>query len=182
MNEEEKQDRINKRAYYRKHGASILLILLRGKWKKFRYDLLRRNKWGTAWWLTVKAFRNAEKPVLNVGCGNTRYGDWNIDIEHTGFEDQICDAEHLPFKDKQYKTAIAAHCLEHCENPKAALLELHRVAEKVIFIQPHWLWGWMSPHHKWVYFRDGRAGRYFAEKVSSPNRVWCEGWWLRIRK
>jgi len=113
------------------------------------------------------------KPMLNVGAGTagtalfgaTTYGDVNCDI---GNQDSCdvnpqachCDITDMSqFPDKHFGSVLASHVVEHVVDYKAALAELHRVADKVFIITPSWwaLHTWLYPDHKW-YFPDGHGG------------------------
>ena len=108
------------------------------------------------------------KPVLNVGAGTPRsslrvaligpttWGDVNCDIaanETSCGSDRVCycDATKLPYPDKTFGAIIASHVLEHLRDPKAAVAEWDRVAERSFIIVPKW-WAahtWAHPGHRW---------------------------------
>lgn len=135
--------------------------------------MAKSSKYGRAARL---AGQQCGKPVLNVGSGTpgsslrsmlfgpTRYGDVNCDLnEEPGWrlEDGSwigqCDILDLPFADKQFGAAVATHVVEHVDDPEAAMAELHRVADHVFALTPHWSapHTWLHPGHK--FYRDKRG-------------------------
>lgn len=114
------------------------------------------------------------KPILNVGAGlpqsslraqilgPTLWGDINTDIaasrEAPCPKNSVCyaDAHHLPYPDKYFSAAFAAHVIEHVTNPVQAIHELNRVADRVYLYQPAW-WAphtWLYTDHKWYITRE----------------------------
>jgi len=96
------------------------------------------------------------KPMINVGCGETDWGDVNVDNtpqKVKGFI-QLDVNKRMPFKDKQFGSLLASHVLEHLEDPDAALDEWHRIADRVYVLVPSpWnAWSWLTPEHKWLFF------------------------------
>lgn len=73
------------------------------------------------------------------------------DITYGGIDFE-CD--QLPFKDNSIDDAVCSHTLEHIENTKHFLNELHRVIKqgnKIKFIVPYGLWeGAQKPVHKQI--------------------------------
>jgi SAM-dependent methyltransferase len=95
------------------------------------------------------------KPMINIGCGETDWGDVNVDIvprNVKGFM-QLDVSKPMPFKDKEFGSALASHILEHLEDPDSALAEWHRIADRVYVLVPSlWnAWSWLTPEHKWVF-------------------------------
>jgi predicted SAM-dependent methyltransferase len=78
---------------------------------------------------------------LDVGCGERKRGDINVDIKEEVKPDIVCDIHFLPFKNKQFDTVYCYHVLEHKGvNPIKAIKELQRVCKGRLEIQvPHWL-------------------------------------------
>lgn len=91
----------------------------------------------------ARAFADSlKKPVLNVGCGNNprEIGDVNVDLlkpEECILPNYIqANVYNLPFRDKQFGSAVASHLLEHVDDPKKMLAELSRVADRVFIAVP----------------------------------------------
>jgi hypothetical protein len=55
-------------------------------------------------------------------------------VRSKGLEVLQCDAEHLPFKACSFDHILYFEILEHLKNPIGALAELHRVAERSVFV------------------------------------------------
>lgn len=78
-----------------------------------------------------------KKPLLNVGSGNNpaQVGDVNVDIfsPDKSIMPNYCQAsiDNLPFQDKTFGAVTAFHIIEHVGDPKAALAELNRVADRI---------------------------------------------------
>ena len=85
---------------------------------------------------------SVNKPLLNIGAGNNpaQIGDINVDIFPT--EESIlpnyqqASADSLPFPDKTFGAATAFHVVEHLDDPKAALSEMNRVADRTYVSVP----------------------------------------------
>lgn len=111
------------------------------------------------------------KPLLNVGAGTPDSSlrvallgppvpdAVNVDVAGNGRNGAVYgDAHALPYPDKVFGAALASHVLEHCADPRRAIRELQRVADRVYVVWPSW-WAphtWLHPGHRW--YRDG-AGR-----------------------
>lgn len=89
-----------------------------------------------------------ERPVLNLGCGTTRYGGnvVNLDLSHFPGVDVCGDAERLPFRDEAFRGVLARGLLEHVRLAERARAELWRVLAadgflyvEVPFLQPYHL-------------------------------------------
>jgi len=94
------------------------------------------------------------KRVLNAGCGSLPpYGDVNLDIERRSVPNFVQgNIEHMPFSDKEFGACVVSHVLEHTDDPRKALSECRRVADRVWVINPP-LWDvgtWLTPTHKWL--------------------------------
>jgi len=100
------------------------------------------------------------KPLLNVGCGNNpmQIGDVNVDIfppsEAILPNYQQADITSMPFTDKQFGCVVAFHVLEHVEDPRAALAEINRVADRVYASvpAPFDFSTDTSPDHKYTFY------------------------------
>ena len=71
---------------------------------------------------------------------------------------------------------IASPVLEHFEDPDAALVELHRVADEVFVITPHWAapHTWLHPNHLWYRRGDGSFMRLRSQR--NPNALGGLSW------
>lgn len=98
--------------------------------------------------------------VLEVGSGGNPYLRSNILLDKYIESSQrhfqplivdrpcfICDAQRLPFKDKVFDFVIAAHILEHVENPDQFLSELQRVAKSGYIEVPNVVFERLNPYH-----------------------------------
>lgn len=73
---------------------------------------------------------NAER-ILNVGCGETKFGTDFVDLYPQREEVKKADIENekLPYQDNTFDL-VFSHCLfEHLENPGTALEEMKRVTK-----------------------------------------------------
>lgn len=129
------------------------------------------------------------KPLLNVGAGTrdtslraaffgpTLWGDVNVDVAGFGHHGpggvSYGDVHALPFSDKAFGAAIASHVIEHVDDPRRALCELHRVADEVYIVTPRW-WAphtWLHPDHQWFRRPDG-AFEPLWRRPDRPQRRW----------
>ncbi|MEM5835084.1 MAG: methyltransferase domain-containing protein [Candidatus Aenigmatarchaeota archaeon] len=72
------------------------------------------------------------KKILNVGCGNEKYGTHFVDLYPTRKEVIKCDVdkEKLPFPDEYFDIVYSKNLLEHLRNPGFAIEEMFRVLKK----------------------------------------------------
>ena len=101
------------------------------------------------------------KPILNYGCGETGFGDVNVDIEERAVPNFMLiepSPAPLPFPTKAFGAVVCCHVAEHVPDPVKLDEELRRVAEKVFYVIPNpiFIWTWLWPDHLWVHMR----GRY----------------------
>ena len=98
--------------------------------------------------------------VLEVGSGGNPYFRSNILLDKYIETSQrhfkpltvdrpcfICDALCLPFRNKVFDFVIAAHVLEHVENPVQFLSELQRVAKAGYIEVPNVVFERLNPYH-----------------------------------
>jgi SAM-dependent methyltransferase len=109
--------------------------------------------------------------ILDVGCGNIKRGDINIDLGFVTDEvlqegkpiriypDMLASGDYLPFIDNCFETVIAFHVIEHSNTPLKFLKELLRVSSRDVFIR--------VPH------KDGRIAT-MPYHVSLFNEQWFE--------
>lgn len=115
----------------------------------------------------------AGQRVLEVGPGSRRFwprANVVLDIEHRGASDlppgakfvQGSVEEMRDFADGEFDYALAAHVLEHVEDPDAALSELTRVATAGTIECPHpfkeLLFGFEEADHKWLVWPGAFVG------------------------
>jgi SAM-dependent methyltransferase len=132
-----------------------------------------------------EASKLSGKPLLNLSCGHTSYGDINADIierEVPNFQ-LIEPNAPLPFADKQFAAVYSAHTLEHVENPNALMDELERVADLVLVVLPPiWYFYTWNPAHKWIPLnqsgRDFMDNPFFNKEYSESRNDKFAGNWL----
>jgi len=107
-----------------------------------------------------------------VGAGHRPYPHSDVLVDKYLADDQregrlrpgnrpliVCGIENLPFADRAFAYAIAAHVVEHVADPGAALSELARVAPAGYIETPSALMEMIEPHrdyHLWSVLRRGR--------------------------
>lgn len=104
---------------------------------------------------------SVNKPLLNYGCEGTSFGDVNVDIEERpvpNFRLIEPSPAPMPFSPKSFGAAVCSHVIEHVPDPRALIMDLERVSDRVFLILPSplFLWTWLWPDHRWVFIR-GRA-------------------------
>ena len=144
-----------------------------------RNILLGLTAWEFYWWWQLKRERRslyaaarsearaAGGSLLVVGapdgdypCGEAEHGDVLLDLR----DSDECpntfvagNVENLPFEDGSFSVVYVSHVMEHVCDPRAAILEVHRVARDSVYIAypPWWaLWVWLVPGHTWMLFED----------------------------
>ncbi len=126
---------------YRKHTAKS--PLQRYLLNRFLLDLVRQAR------------IISPKSILDVGCGEgfilerlyrANIGEKNIGIdflekaveigkkERPHLDLRVGDIYKIPFKDNSFDLVICSEVLEHLQDPKKALSELHRVTKKYIIL------------------------------------------------
>ncbi len=93
---------------------------------------------------------------LNISCGDTDGGGVNADVVERDVRNFVLvdDIYRLPFRDKQFESAVCSHTMEHVDDPERFFSELSRVADDVtVFLPP--LWDFFSmlafQEHKWQF-------------------------------
>jgi SAM-dependent methyltransferase len=95
--------------------------------------------------------------VLNVGCGNSRYGTHFIDLYPQRDDVIKCDIEKqkIPFPDGFFDEVYSENIFEHMKNPNAALLKMLRVLKRggkiTVITDNASFWGWHTPISKTHY-------------------------------
>lgn len=117
---------------------------------------------------------NAEEPILDVGCGDSKY--FNEDVKYIGVDNKIesedmvedrperfilADGIELPFSENEFQTVILAEVLEHVDNPIAVMMEAKRVSKQKILITVPDEYRWLPQaepgeheEHKRIYTGD----------------------------
>jgi len=80
-------------------------------------------------------------PSLNLGCGNFKIGDVNVDIDKKYNPDIVWDLNKFPypFREREYRSILLHHSLEHLNNPGKVLNECKRILKeegKIIIVVP----------------------------------------------
>ena len=93
---------------------------------------------------------------LNISCGDTDAGGVNADVAARDVNNFVLvdDVYHLPFGDKQFKSVVSSHTIEHVEDPDRFYGELSRVSgEVVLFVPPVWdIFSLLAfREHKWQF-------------------------------
>jgi hypothetical protein len=86
-----------------------------------------------------KIIFNSKKWELNICCGKTDGGGVNADIyKHKDVPNfvKLNDIYTLPFRDKEFKTVLCSHTMEHVDDPTEFFKELERVGEEVTLVLP----------------------------------------------
>lgn len=69
--------------------------------------------------------------ILNLGCGNQKYGDVRVDIHKTSTVNIVADLEtSLPFRDEIFDIVYSRCVFEHLRNPSIFLREIIHVLKK----------------------------------------------------
>lgn len=98
--------------------------------------------------------------VLDVGCGAKPYFPFfkekaemyiGVDMDSTLNADIVCVAENLPFKDENFDAIISTQVLEHVDDPKKVIEELHRVLRRggLLILSTHGIWFKHAPQDYW---------------------------------
>jgi SAM-dependent methyltransferase len=76
-----------------------------------------------------KEIKNKNLIALNLGSGNSDFGDALINVDLLPYEnvDVICDIENMPFKDNSVDYIINIAVLEHVPNPQKVISEIYRI-------------------------------------------------------
>lgn len=64
---------------------------------------------------------------LNVGAGDSRWGDVRLDVSRTDGVHVVGDMHALPFEDDRFSEVLLDNVLEHSPDTTGALAEIHRV-------------------------------------------------------
>lgn len=139
---------------------------------------------------TARMFRNeSDKPMLNISCGKTNFGDINADVVPQNVPNFVLYTPDtkLPFKDKNFSVAFSSHTAEHVKNPIEFIRELYRVADRVIIAVP-FLFSrqFLNPTHRWIML-DQTGVNYIPSpfysveivKLANENNLWRSNFWVK---
>lgn len=96
----------------------------------------------------------------------------------------ICDICALPFINEAFDYVVAAHILEHVENPIIACLELQRVAKSGYIETPTLmkdaLFSWAKGMHKWHLLLQGNRLFFFEYTDRTSEGIRSLAWYQII--
>jgi len=105
--------------------------------------------------------------VLDIGCGQKPYYPFfagrvkayvGVDIQYWPDLDCLARAEDLPFKEETFDLILSTQTLEHMENPKKVVEEMHRICKTdgTLFISLPFLWEIHNyPNDYWRFSEGG---------------------------
>lgn len=134
--------------------SEVVLVILGTEFVGTLYEHYDRR---VVWKMAREYADKVGKPMLNVGCGQDPnfMGDYNLDIAENRIMPNFIRASvyEIPFPDKYFGSVLCSHVLEHLDDPKKALEEMTRVADRVYVVVPvaFKLSTWLHPEHKWVF-------------------------------
>ncbi|MDO8624211.1 MAG: methyltransferase domain-containing protein [bacterium] len=138
-------------------GVTLLRIVNIFEYQYLKNKIFRRQKWD-----------------LNICSGKTNGGGVNADIVEYGELPNfvlLTDIYHLPFTDKQFKTVLCSHTLEHVDDPDAFFKELQRVGEEVVVVLPP-VWDIGAAlnffEHKWIFLCVRTEHRTLPKRIRLP--------------
>jgi len=132
--------------------------------------------------------------VLDIGSGGDPFPEATVLADRhleptshrcTKFESQgkpvvICDIHTLPFADHAFDYVIAAHILEHVDDPIQACRELQRVARRGFIETPALLkdalFAWAKGMHKWHVVGIGNRLVFFEYNQRQLEGIRCNAW------
>jgi len=96
----------------------------------------------------------------------------------------ICDICNLPFIDGAFDYVVAAHVLEHVDDPIKACLELQRVAKSGFIETPTLmkdaLFSWAKGMHKWHLLSQGNRLFFFEYTDRTSEGIRSSAWFNTI--
>jgi hypothetical protein len=121
-----------------------------------------------------KKILKSKKWDLNICCGKTDGGGINADIyKHTDVPNfaLVKSIYKLPFSDKEFKTVICSHTMEHVDKPYDFFKELERIGEDVTVVIPP-LYDLSAVfnifEHKWIFLSFRKKHRNLPKHIKLP--------------
>jgi ubiquinone/menaquinone biosynthesis C-methylase UbiE len=108
-----------------------------------------------------KELKNKTKlKILDVGCGTKPYLPFfkekaemyvGVDMSSALNADAVCVAENLPFANESFDVIISTQALEHVDDPKKVIEEMHRVLKRegLLILSTHGIWFKHAPQDYW---------------------------------
>ena len=98
--------------------------------------------------------------VLDVGCGTKPYYPFfkeksetyiGVDVDSALNADVVCVSENLPFANETFDVIVCTQVLEHVNDPKRVIVEMHRVLKGggLIILSTHGIWFKHDPQDYW---------------------------------
>lgn len=109
-----------------------------------------------------KELKNKTKlKILDVGCGTKPYFPFfkekaemyiGVDVDSALNADVVCVSENLPFANETFDVIVCTQVLEHVNDPKRVIAEMHRVLKGsgLIILSTHGVW---NKHARQDYWR-----------------------------
>jgi SAM-dependent methyltransferase len=146
--------------------TALLIGIFFFEWVLILFDnVLRVRLLKKAHFLALKT----KKPILNISCGETDYGDVNADISPQKVPNFILyePEKPLPFPDKYFCVVYSTHTLEHVNGVESYIKELQRVGDQLFLVFPLVSFIAFNPNHRWI-FTDRSGRRYFKNFMYHP--------------
>ncbi len=118
-----------------------------------------------------------QKWDLNICCGTTDGGGVNADIvAHRPLPKFVAvDILHLPFRNRQFKSVLCSHTLEHVDDPGAFFAEMQRVGDRVTIVLPP-LWDITAAlnilEHRWIFLTLKKQHTTLPPHIRLPGAQW----------
>lgn len=95
--------------------------------------------------------------IIDIGCGPKKTeGAFGVDCHPFPGVDLVFDMseKRWPIEDSRFDKAVSIQVIEHVEDTKTFLKEIHRICKngaEVYIETPHYSWidSWADPTHKW---------------------------------
>jgi SAM-dependent methyltransferase len=112
--------------------------------------------------------------MLNIGAGETEYGDVRLDVYRSQTVNIVADAEFLPFRGNSFDLIYSRNVLEHLPNPLNALREQKRVCKEggriSIITDNAGFWAYhILGHHTRPVLRTGERDLYHGTRAEDRH-------------